>query len=135
MLFVAVAPGEKRPVTVVTTNAPKKEAPCKIMDVSPKNRTTELKTKKVEIGYEATFSSWDIGIHKVKIEYDSQEVPGSPFEVVVEKLEINKVKVIGLDTRKLYSITWLFFFFFFFSVNFFKYLIFTETIFVRFWPL
>ena len=101
LLVTAVAPGEKRPVTVVTTNAPKKEAPCKIVDVSPKNRSSELKTKKVDVGYEAVFSTWDIGVHMVKIEYDSKEVPGSPFEVFVEKIDVTKVKVIGLDTRKL----------------------------------
>ena len=99
-IVLAVAPGEKRLVTIVTTNAPKKDAPCKVTNITPKKRTIDLKTKKVEEGYETTFSTWDIGTHIIKVEYDSKEIPDSPFEVMVEKIDVTKVTVIGLDTRK-----------------------------------
>lgn len=67
---------------------------------NPKGRTVELKTKQVPNGYETTFSSWDKGPHVVKVEYDGKEIPDSPFEVVVEKLEVSMVTVTGLETRK-----------------------------------
>ena len=95
-----MAPGEKRPVKIDTTNAPKKDAPCKITNITPKKKTNDLKTKKVPEGYETTFSTWDIGVHIVKVEYDGKEIPSSPFEVVVEKIDVTKVTVKGLDTRK-----------------------------------
>ena len=98
--IVAVAPGEKRPVTIVTTNAPKKDAPCKVTNITPKKKTNDLKTKKVSEGYETTFSTWDTGTHIIKVEYDGKEIPSSPFEVVVEKIDVTKVTVKGLDSRK-----------------------------------
>jgi len=96
----AVAPGEKRPVVVDVTKAPKKDAPVKLSMTNPKGRTVELKTKPVPDGHETTFSSWDKGAHIIKVEYDGQEIPESPFEVLVEKIDVSKVVVKGLETRK-----------------------------------
>lgn len=96
-----MAPGEKRPVVIDTTAAPNKNAPCKLTATSPKGRTTELKTKPIAEGYETTFSSWDKGEHIIKVEYDGKEIPDSPFTLSVEKVEITKVVVKGLETRKL----------------------------------
>lgn len=101
ILLIAVSPGEKRPVTVDTTKAPKKDAPVKISMTNPKGRTVELKTKPVPEGHETTFASWDKGPHIVKVEYDGKEIPESPFTVVVEKIDISKVVVKGLEKRKL----------------------------------
>lgn len=95
-----MAPGEKRPVVIDTTAAPKKDAPVKISATSPKGRTTELKTKPTAEGYETTFSSWDKGEHTIKVSYDGKEIPDSPYILVVEKIEISKVTVKGLETRK-----------------------------------
>ncbi|XP_053377764.1 filamin-A-like isoform X5 [Mercenaria mercenaria] len=97
-LDTPVSPGEKRPVLVDTTKAPKKDAPCKLSMTNPKGRTVELKTKQVPDGYETTFSSWDKGTHVIKVEYDGKEIPESPFNVEVEKIDISKVTVKGLDT-------------------------------------
>ncbi|KAL4226921.1 hypothetical protein ACF0H5_014899 [Mactra antiquata] len=97
-LDAPVAPGEKRPVLVDTTKAPKKDAPCKLSVTNPKGRTTEMKTKQVPDGYESTFSSWDKGPHVVKVEYDGKEIPESPFTVDVEKIDVSKVTVSGLET-------------------------------------
>ena len=99
-VFSAVAPGEKRQVVVVTTASTKKNATCKITATTPKGRTTELKTKPVADGYETTFTSWDKGEHVIRVEYDGQEIPDSPFTISVEKVEISKVVVKGLETRK-----------------------------------
>lgn len=67
---------------------------------NPKGRTTDLKTKPVPDGYETTFSSWDKGEHIVKVQYDGKEIPDSPLTVMVEKLDISKVTVKGLEKRK-----------------------------------
>lgn len=85
---------------MVTTKATKKNAPCTINVTNPKGRTTSLKTKPVPEGYEAVFTPWDTGIHKVKVEYDSKEIPDSPFSVEVFKVNINAVLVKGLEKRK-----------------------------------
>ena len=102
--FLAVNPGEKRQVIVDTTQAPKKHAPCKLTATNPKGRKTELKTKEVPDGFETTFSSWDKGTHTVVVEYDSKEIPDSPFAVLVEKIDVSKVTVEGLDTRECFKI-------------------------------
>jgi peptide deformylase len=92
-LIAAIQTGEKRMVTVVTTSAPKKDAPCTVTTINPKGRSTTLKTKPVTEGYEGVFSPWDTGVHKVKVEYDGQEIPNSPFEVEVYKINISAVVV------------------------------------------
>lgn len=102
IFFTAIAPGEKRPVVIDTTAAPKKDAPVKISATTPKGRTTELKTKPTPEGYETTFSSWDKGEHTIKVQYDGKEIPDSPFVVAVEKIDVTKVTVKGLETRKLH---------------------------------
>lgn len=101
-MFPAIAPGEKRPV-IVDTTASLQKAPVKITATSPKNRTTELKTKPTPEGYETTFSSWDKGEHVIKVEYDGKEIPDSPFRVAVEKIDISKVQLKGLETRKFFA--------------------------------
>ena len=101
LLFsAAIAPGEKRQVVVDTTASPKKNAPCKISATTPKGRTSELKTKPTPEGYETTFSSWDKGEHVITVEYDGKPVPDSPFRVAVEKIDVSKVSLKGLETRK-----------------------------------
>ncbi|XP_052780237.1 filamin-A-like isoform X2 [Mya arenaria] len=97
-LETPVSPGEKRPVLVDTTKAPKKDAPVKLSMTNPKGRTVELKTKPVPEGHETTFSSWDKGMHIIKVEYDGKEIPESPFEVMVEKIDVSQVSVKGLET-------------------------------------
>ncbi|XP_052286873.1 filamin-A-like isoform X5 [Dreissena polymorpha] len=96
-LETPVSPGEKRPVTVDTTKAPKKDAPVKLSMTNPKGRTVELKTKPIPEGFETTFASWDKGPHSVKVEYDGKEIPESPFTVMVEKIDVSKVVVKGLE--------------------------------------
>jgi len=79
----------------------KKDAPCNVNVLNPKGRSTSLKTKKVPEGYEAVLSPWDTGLHKVTIDYDSVEVPGSPFSVEVFKINMAAIIVKGLEKRKL----------------------------------
>ena len=45
------------------------------------------------------------GKHTVKIEFAGKEVPNSPFTVHVETIDVSKVLVKGLETRKLSYIT------------------------------
>ena len=96
----AIQTGEKRMVTVVTTSAPKKNAPCTVTTINPKGRSSALKTKPVPEGYEGVFSPWDSGVHKVKVEYDGKEIPDSPFDVEVYKINVSAVVVKGLEKRK-----------------------------------
>ena len=92
--------GEKRTIIVVTINAAKKGAQCKITATNPKGRTTELKPKPCSEGFETVFTPWDSGMHKIKIEYDSIEVPGSPFDVEVYKVNLAAIIVKGLEKRE-----------------------------------
>ena len=77
-----------------------KAGPCTINVINPKGRATNLKTKQVPDGFETVFSPWDSGLHKVKVEYVGKEIPGSPFEVEVFKINLNAIVVTGLETRK-----------------------------------
>ena len=91
---------EKRTITVVTTMAKKKDAPCLIVVTMPSGRTVELTVTQITEGYSAIFTSTEIGVHTVMIKYAGQDVPNSPYRVTVEKVEITEVTVTGLDTRK-----------------------------------
>lgn len=87
----------------MTTAISMKAGPCNISALNPKGRSTNLKTKQVTEGFETVFSPWDAGVHKVKVEYAGKEIPGSPFEVDVFKVNFNAIFVIGLEKRKKFS--------------------------------
>ena len=100
IFLLAIQTGEKRTLLVVTTSIAMKAGPCTINVINPKGRATNLKTKQVPDGFETVFSPWDSGLHKVKVEYVGKEIPGSPFEVEVFKINLNAIVVTGLETRK-----------------------------------
>ena len=109
----AIQVGETRPITIVTTSMPKKDAPCKVTVTSPKNKTVELPVKKAPEGYTTSLTPSETGPHKVAVTYDKQPVPDSPFPVeVVPKgaavpdahLPKGDVIVKGLETRKFYKV-------------------------------
>ena len=51
--------------------------------------------------FETTYSPRDTGTHKIKVEYMDKEIHGSPFTVdVMKPVDVSKVKVKGLETRK-----------------------------------
>ena len=96
--FLAVTVGEKRPITITTG---KPDAPCKVTATNPKGRPEELPTTKTKDGYQTTFAPLEVGPYKVKVEYAGKEIPKSPFSVPVEpKMDLDKVEVKGLETRK-----------------------------------
>lgn len=87
-----------RPVTVT---GGKPEAPCKVTATSPKGKPSDIPTKKIKDGYEATFAPLEEGPYKIKVEQAGKEVPGSPFGVEVKpKTDVTKIEVKGLETRK-----------------------------------
>ena len=90
--------GENRPITIDTKSCGK-EVPCKVLVTSPKNAVSELPTFKTADGYGTSFTPTEIGPHKVTVECAGQDVPGSPFPVMVEKKSLKPV-VKGLETRK-----------------------------------
>lgn len=102
-LSAAIQTGEKRTVLVITTAIKMKAGPCNITVTNPKGRSTNLKTKQVTEGFETVFSPWDSGVHKITIEYAGKEVPGSPFEVDVFKINLSAIFVTGLEKRKLFN--------------------------------
>ena len=67
---------------------------------NPKNQAAELPLKKTDEGFDTTFAPTEIGPHKVKVECAGKEVPGSPFNVPVEK-KVTIITVKGLDKREL----------------------------------
>lgn len=90
--------GENRPIQVITT-AVGKEVPCKVTVTTPKNLVSELPTFKTADGHGTSFTPSEIGPHKVTVECAGQDVPGSPFPVMVEKKSTKPI-VRGLDTRE-----------------------------------
>lgn len=95
---IAVTVGEKRPVTITTG---KPDAPCKVTATNPKGKPSDVPTKKLKDGYEATFAPLEDGPYKVKVEYAGKEAPGSPFAVEVKpKVDLSSIEVKGLETRK-----------------------------------
>lgn len=99
----AVEVDEIRKFMVETQAVSEFEIPCKVTATTPKGQTMFLPAKKVPEGYECTFTPKEVGPHKVKVEYASHEVPKSPVNVTVEpKLDIKKLKVKGLETRKFF---------------------------------
>ena len=77
------------------------DAPCKVLVKTPKGETMELPTQLTPDGYTTDFKPKDKGKHIVEITYANKEVPKSPFEVLVQTLDLSGVKVKGLEKRKL----------------------------------
>ena len=96
--LLAVEVNEKRPVSIITTETGE-EVPCRVTVMNPQNKTEELPTSKTPDGHETTFAPTEVGPHKVMVECAGKEVPGSPFNVQVEK-KILRILVKGLDKRK-----------------------------------
>ena len=113
MFSSAIQVGETRPVSIITTSMPKKDAPCKVTVTTPKKKTVELPVKKAPDGYTTSFTPSETGPHKVEVTYDKQPVPDSPFPVeVVPKgaavpdaaLPKGDIVVKGLETRKFFRV-------------------------------
>ena len=69
--------------------------------INPKGKTSELPIAKTATAFETTYKPTEMGTHKVKVEYMDKEITGSPFSVdVLKPVDVSKVKVKGLDTRK-----------------------------------
>ena len=103
--LVAMAMGEKRDITVsvaapLKTNRFAPEPTCKLTVTNPKGRNFEPKVDKTPTGYTTFFTSNEPGPHVFKIEYNGKEIPDSPITCDVEKLELRKVEVKGLEARK-----------------------------------
>ena len=88
---------ENRPISVITP-ALKEDVPCKVTVKTPKNQVSELPTFRTTDGYGTYFVPAEAGQHALKVECAGQEVPGSPFTVVVEK---KSSMFRGLESRKL----------------------------------
>ena len=100
---IAIKVGEPRPITVMTSTTGKPDAPCKVSVINPVGKTMELPVRKIPEGYTATIVPQEAGPHKVKVDFNNQPVPKSPFSVMAEPaIDFNKVKVSGLEKRKLF---------------------------------
>ena len=97
-LYLAVQVNTKRPVSVITAPVGE-EVPCTVTVTNPKNQTAELPLKKTNEGFDTTFAPTEVGPHKVTVECAGKEVPGSPFNVPVEK-KVTTIITKGLDKRK-----------------------------------
>ena len=96
--YIAVQVNDKRPVSIITAPVGE-EVPCTVTVTNPKNQTAELPLKKTKEGFDTTFAPTEIGPHKVAVECAGKEVPGSPFNVPVEK-KVTTITVKGLEKRK-----------------------------------
>lgn len=105
----AIEVGELRPISIITSSMPKKDAPCKVSCTNPKGKTIELPIKKSPEGYTTTWTPKEQGPHKVAIDFDKKPVPNSPFPVEVvpkgskapsKEKPTGEITVKGLDTRK-----------------------------------
>ena len=88
----------------MTSTTGKPDAPCKVAVTNPVGKTVELPTRKIPEGYTATLVPQEVGPHKVKVDFNNQPVPKSPFSVMAEPaIDYSKVKVTGLEKRKLFQ--------------------------------
>ena len=105
MIHTAIQVGEKRPIEVL---APTKkegrfapEPTCKVTMTNPKGKSFELPVTTTDKAFETVCNPRDMGPHKVKVEYNGKEIPDSPYTVdVMKPVDVSKVTVTGLDTRK-----------------------------------
>lgn len=69
---------------------------------TPSKKRFEIPVRVSSEGYEGQIVPTEVGPHKIDVTYGSSVVPKSPFTVnVVPGVDLGKVKVTGLDTRKL----------------------------------
>lgn len=100
-----MAMGEKRDISIIAP-APAKpnrfapEPTCKVTVTNPKGRNFEPKVDKTPEGFYTFFTSSEPGPHVFKIEHNGKEIPDSPITCEVERLELRKVDVKGLEKRK-----------------------------------
>ena len=99
----AIPLGETRKITIITKETGRVNAVCKVIVTTPKGDTESLPVELQSEGYDCLFTPTMPGKHKVKIEYAGKEVPNSPFTVNVETIDVSKVLVKGLETRKLFT--------------------------------
>lgn len=68
---------------------------------NPKGKTFDLPVTTTDKAFETTITPREVGPHKVHVEYNGKEIPDSPYTVdVMKPIDISKVTVSGLDTRK-----------------------------------
>ena len=101
-LNLAIPLGETRKITIITKETGRVNALCKVTVTTPKGDTESLPVEPQTEGYDCLFTPTMPGKHKVKIEYAGKDVPNSPFTINVETIDVSKVLVKGLETRKFY---------------------------------
>ena len=71
---------------------------------TPSKKKVEIPVKETPEGYVGQIVPTEVGPHKVDVTYGSAVVPKSPFPIDVTPAgaDLSKVKVTGLDTRKLF---------------------------------
>ena len=87
---------ETRPVSIITSGVAT-QVPCNVTVITPKGYYFDLPTFTTTEGYGTYFSPSEVGLHDVTVYCAGQEVPGSPFTVMVEK---KSAVVRGLESRK-----------------------------------
>ena len=103
LLLLAIKVQEKRDIAVLTKSAGKSDGPAKVTMTTPTKKKVEIPLKETPEGYVGQLVPTEVGPHKVDVAYGSSVVPKSPFSVnVVPGADLSKVKVTGLDTRKLH---------------------------------
>ena len=98
--FSAIPLGETRKISIITKESGRVDAACKVTVTPPKGDTYDVPVELKTEGYDCLFTPKVPGQHKVKIEYAAKDVPNSPFTVHVETIDVSKVLVKGLETRK-----------------------------------
>ena len=86
----------------MTKSAGKSDGPAKVTMTTPSKKKVEIPLKETPEGFVGQLVPTEVGPHKVDVAYGSSVVPKSPFTVdVTPGADLSKVKVTGLDTRKL----------------------------------
>ena len=97
----AIKVNEKRDIAVLTKSAGKSDGPAKVTMTTPSKKKVEVPVKETPEGYVGQITPTEVGPHKVDVSYGSSVVPDSPFSVdVIPGVDLAKIKVTGLDTRK-----------------------------------
>lgn len=100
-LSPAIKLGEKRDISVITKGVGKADGPVKVTMTTPSKKKVNILLKESMEIHKGQLIPTEVGPHIIEVTYGSYVVPKSPFTVnVTSSIDLSKVKVVGLDTRK-----------------------------------
>ena len=102
LFFPAIKVNEKRDISVITKGVGKSDGPVKVTMTTPSKKKVNIPVKDSMETWKGQLVPTEVGPHVIDVTYGSFVVPKSPFTInVTSSCDMSKVKVVGLDKRKL----------------------------------